>query len=152
MKKVNSHLIELPNNLTGMNTGQRIRMVRTELGWTQEELGRRAGVSQGLIAQIENGTNQGSKHLVAIARSLAVSADWLETGKGERVRKQIDAPISLYYPHKIDDALTAMSTPDGEGLLLVFRDEHGSQLTLRLTDMAARSLAEKLVELGKRGK
>lgn len=59
---------------------------------SQEQLARKVGVSQGLIAQIEKGTNQGSKHIASIARALNVSADWLETGLGQRDRAPANAP------------------------------------------------------------
>ncbi|WP_212173131.1 S24 family peptidase [Burkholderia vietnamiensis] len=54
---------------------------------SQETLARAVGVSQGLIAQIESGKNQGTKHIAALARALDVSVDWLETGFGERARR-----------------------------------------------------------------
>jgi len=50
------------------------------LGLSQQALANTAGVSQGLIGQIEAGINKGSKHVVAIARALGVSPDWLEGG------------------------------------------------------------------------
>lgn len=69
-----------------MGIGNRVREARTESGMSQEALARRVGVSQGLIGQIETGINRGSKHLAAIARTLNVSVDWLEMGKGEKKR------------------------------------------------------------------
>jgi len=48
------------------------------LGLSQQALANKAGVTQGLIGQIEAGINKGSKHTVAIARALGVTPDWLE--------------------------------------------------------------------------
>jgi len=62
--------------------GSRIREQRTALGLSQLALASRAGVTQGLIAQIERGDNKGSKHIVAISRALGVSAEWLADGTG----------------------------------------------------------------------
>lgn len=60
----------------------RMRTQRKAQGMSQEELAKAAGVSQTTVAQIESGRNQGSKHLLAIARALNVSPDWLQSGKG----------------------------------------------------------------------
>jgi len=60
--------------------GTRIREQRMRLGFSQQTLAGMAGVTQGLIAQIEAGINKGSKHIIAIARALGVSPDWLEGG------------------------------------------------------------------------
>lgn len=118
--------------------------------WSQEELARRSGVSQGLISQFENGVNKGSSYLIAIARALDVEADWLETGKGNKKKREVNAPMSMHYPPLIEDALAVLLSPeDSEILFIVMRDENGSQVTLRLTDNAARRLAEKLAEQGK---
>jgi len=62
--------------------GSRIREQRTTLGLSQLALANRAGVTQGLIAQIESGHNKGSKHIVAISRALGVSPEWLADGAG----------------------------------------------------------------------
>lgn len=63
--------------------GTRLKCEREKLKLTQADVARRAGVSQGLIAQIESGTNEGSKHVVKIANALGVSSDWLVYGAGE---------------------------------------------------------------------
>ncbi|MCA8264829.1 MULTISPECIES: XRE family transcriptional regulator [Burkholderia cepacia complex] len=67
--------------------GSRVRQLRIDAELSQESLARAVGVSQGLIAQIESGKNQGTKHIAALARVLNVSVDWLETGTGEPSRK-----------------------------------------------------------------
>lgn len=63
--------------------GERVRERREELGLSQSSLGKAAGgVSYQAIQQLEAGG--GTKHMVAIARALRVSADWLQTGSGEK--------------------------------------------------------------------
>lgn len=49
---------------------------------TQTELRKRAGVSQTTVSDMERGRNATTTNLVAFARALKVSAEWLETGKG----------------------------------------------------------------------
>jgi transcriptional regulator with XRE-family HTH domain len=150
MEKVNSDLIEFANTLTGMDIGERIRLERRNKKISQEELARRVGVTQGLISQIENGTNDSSKYLTTIARELDVSPDWLESGKGEKKRRETTAPMSLHYPPELEDTVAAIHDPDGNGMVIVvFRDVNGTQVSIRLQDTAARTLAQKLAELGK---
>lgn len=150
MTKVNSNLIELPNTLDGMNIGDRIRAERKDKNWSQEELARRSGVSQGLISQFENGINKGSQHLTSLARALDVEPDWLEKGKGSKKRRETNAPLSLHYPPLLEDTLAVIPDPDGTDLLIVvFRDVNGSQVTLKLSSLAASTLAGKLAEQGK---
>ncbi len=64
--------------------GDRVRERREELGMSQEGLGKAAGISQSTIAQIERGRNQGTKHILALARALGLTPEWLETGKGTK--------------------------------------------------------------------
>lgn len=51
---------------------------------SQAQLAARSGISQTTIANIESGRNQGSKHLLAIARALNVTAAWLESETGPK--------------------------------------------------------------------
>jgi transcriptional regulator with XRE-family HTH domain len=133
-----------------MDIGERIRLERRKRKWSQEELARHAGVTQGLISQIENGTNDSSKYLMSLARALDVSPDWLENGRGDPTRRQVNAPMSVHYPPAIEDTLAVIPDPDGAKIcLVVFRDVNGTQVTLKLQDNAARNLAEKLAAQGK---
>lgn len=67
-----------------MTVGKRLRTERTAQGLSQNAVAKRSGVTQGLIAQIEGGINEGSKHIMKIAAALGVSADWLVYGKGDK--------------------------------------------------------------------
>jgi transcriptional regulator with XRE-family HTH domain len=150
MLKVNSHLMEISNNLPGMDIGERVRLERRKRKWSQEKLARVARVTQGLISQIENGTNDSSRYLPALAAALEVSSDWLATGRGDPRRREVNMPMSLHYPPMIEDVIGVVADPDGSNLvLIVFRDVNGTQVTLKLTDAAAHSLCEKLTEQGK---
>lgn len=59
----------------------RVKARRLELSLSQAALAKRAKVSQGTIAQIELGHNQGSGKIVDLAFALNVSPEWLLYGK-----------------------------------------------------------------------
>jgi transcriptional regulator with XRE-family HTH domain len=149
MDKVNSYLMEQTNTLLIMDIGERMRRERREKKISQDELARRVGVTQGLISQIENGTNDSSKYLTTIARELDVSPDWLETGRGEKKRREVVGPMSRAYPPELEETLATLRDPAGSGVVVVvFRDVNGTQVSIKLQDAAARMLAQKLAELG----
>jgi transcriptional regulator with XRE-family HTH domain len=65
--------------------GERIRTRRTELGWTQEQLAQRAGLSKGFISDVESGKRHiGADSLLALATVLGVSMDHLMKGGPSR--------------------------------------------------------------------
>lgn len=76
--------------------GQRIKERRNELGYSQERLAELVHVTQGLIGQIESGRNKGSTHLVPLAQALKCSAEWLATGKGDRLAQMAQQPAASY--------------------------------------------------------
>ena len=59
----------------------RLRQARSDLGITQQELGRRAGVSQKTIAKIEAGRTQRPIEILAIAKAAQVEPEWLLEGR-----------------------------------------------------------------------
>ena len=78
--------------------GQRIRKRRTELGWTQDVLAKKAGISKSFLSDLENGKrNVGADTLYDIARVLSLSLDYLMTGKeGEtEPASEVQIPASL---------------------------------------------------------
>ena len=69
--------------------GERIKKRRLELGWTQDQLGQKAGISKSFLSDLENGKRSVSaKNLLDIARALSVSLDFLMTG--EASEKPVD--------------------------------------------------------------
>ncbi|WP_448575369.1 helix-turn-helix domain-containing protein [Thermomicrobium sp.] len=58
--------------------GQRLRLARRRAGLTQEELARRAGLTVGAYRRVERGrVHPYAGTVVALARALEVSTDWL---------------------------------------------------------------------------
>lgn len=61
--------------------GQRIRHRRIELGWTQDQLAAKAGISGGFLSDVENDKrNVSAENLLSIAEALGVSLDYLMRG------------------------------------------------------------------------
>ena len=77
--------------------GERIRKRRVELGWTQEQLCQKAGISKGFLSDLENDKRSVSaENLLDIARALSLSLDYLMTGKAsEEQPTQVAIPSSL---------------------------------------------------------
>lgn len=80
-----------------MALGQRIRIRRTELGWTQDALAQRAGISKGFISDVENGKRSvGAETLLDLARVLGRSLDYLMTGcDSEAADPEVEVPAGL---------------------------------------------------------
>jgi len=79
------------------SVGERIRERRTELGWTQDQLGQKAGISKSFLSDLENGKRSvGANNLLDIARALGVSLDFLMTGEASKDQKsEVPIPASL---------------------------------------------------------
>ena len=81
------------------SVGERIRTRRNELGWTQDSLATKAGVSKSFLSDLENGKRKvGADTLFDIARALSLSLDYLMAGKeGEAAPppSEVQIPSSL---------------------------------------------------------
>ena len=73
------------------NIGKRLTEARTRLGWSQEDLADKAGVSQSTIGHLESGRNQSSTRLPKIAAALGVTVEWL-TGTGKETAETGSIP------------------------------------------------------------
>ena len=63
--------------------GDRIKKRRNELGWTQDQLAQKAGISTSFLSDLENGKRSVSAdNLLDISRVLNLSLDFLMTGEG----------------------------------------------------------------------
>ncbi|WP_230624914.1 helix-turn-helix domain-containing protein [Burkholderia cepacia] len=61
----------------------RLKWARQKANLSQEELGKKAGVSQSTIGNLEAGTRNSARRLPQIAAVLGVNALWLAEGRGE---------------------------------------------------------------------
>jgi transcriptional regulator with XRE-family HTH domain len=77
--------------------GDRIKKRRTELGWTQDQLAQKAGISKSFLSELENSKRSVSAdNLLDIARVLAVSLDFLMTGEASHEPlTEVPIPASL---------------------------------------------------------
>lgn len=89
--------------------GERIRARRQELGWTQQELARRAGISNSFLSDLENGRRSVSaENLLEIARVLQRSLDFLMQGSGV-IEGNSDEPAEVVIPA----SLSAFAAEEG---------------------------------------
>ncbi len=70
--------------------GTRVRDVRRQRGWTQDEFARRVGVSRSAVAQWETGrAGQVTGNLTRIAEVLGVGVEYLTFGHDKRAPGQV---------------------------------------------------------------
>lgn len=122
-----------------MRTGDRIAQRRTELGLSQTQLARLAGVSQPTIGKLEAGISSGSSHLHKIARVLRTSPAFLagETDDpAEGAPPPLPEPTVQYFPMMAvlpsEDALTRMFLAVLEASRGMSEDELAHELAKRL--------------------
>ncbi len=79
------------------SVGDRIKQRRLDLGWTQDQLCTKAGISKSFLSDLENGKRSVSAtNLLDIARTLSVSLDYLMTGEAsEEPPADVPIPSSL---------------------------------------------------------
>jgi len=77
--------------------GERIKERRSELGWTQDVLAQKAGVSKSFLSDLENGKRRvGADTLLNLARALGRSIDFLMTGdETESDQTEVQIPKAL---------------------------------------------------------
>jgi transcriptional regulator with XRE-family HTH domain len=77
--------------------GDRIKKRRLELGWTQDQLCTKAGISKGFLSDLENSKRSVSAdNLLDIARALSLSLDYLMTGDASEPKpSEVPIPSSL---------------------------------------------------------
>ncbi|MGL6006076.1 LexA family protein [Aeromonas sobria] len=87
-----------------MKINERIKQTRKRLGYSQEILGSRVGVSRVSISQWERGENTpNGRYLNELAAALGVTVDWLLTGAGDASVSSVEQPIPGY--HNVEPAV-----------------------------------------------
>ncbi|MFM4937784.1 LexA family protein [Aeromonas enteropelogenes] len=87
-----------------MKINERIKQTRKRLGYSQEILGSRVGVSRVSISQWERGENTpNGRYLNELAAALGVTVDWLLTGDGGASDVAVVQPVPGY--HNVESAV-----------------------------------------------
>jgi transcriptional regulator with XRE-family HTH domain len=86
-----------PNKEHRVSVGERIKKRRIELGWTQDQLCTKVGLSKSFFSELESGKRSVSAdNLLKIAQTLSLSLDYLMTGTAsEEPPTQVPIPASL---------------------------------------------------------
>lgn len=67
----------------------RIKLIREDVGLTQEEFGKRIGSARNTIANYETGNRTPSNAVItSICREFNINEEWLRTGEGEPRKKR----------------------------------------------------------------
>lgn len=109
--------------------GKRIARLRENVGLSQSDLARAVGVKPQSIQAIESGKAKGSKHVVAIAKKLNVSPDYLQTGRGAEYRNEHDDHQIIEQRHISEIAVVGGAGLGGEAILENFTDANGNTLS-----------------------
>ena len=91
------HLNHESSTLDGMNdVSDRIRILRKELGLTQHELGKAAGVTKSAVSQWEKGSSiPGRDALLSLQNTFRINPDWVITGQGPMRASEGEATAEL---------------------------------------------------------
>lgn len=93
-EKLQCALTGVPAMLYSMSTmGDRIRLVRKERKLSQTAVADAAGVKYQTIQDLEKNKSVGSTRILAIARTLGVTPEWLQQGKGEKYSNTREAML-----------------------------------------------------------
>src|SRR6266566_2821962 len=82
------------------SVGERVRGRRRELGWSQDLLAQKAGISKSFLSDLETGKRSiGADTLLDLGRALGVSLDYLmtgEPGQGQAPGLQIPGDLAAF--------------------------------------------------------
>lgn len=79
---------------------QRIRWLREEVGWTQVQMAKAAGVDQSTWAKYENAERlAGVQHMARLSEKLGFSLDYIYRGRiGETMRRDLELRLAAAHP------------------------------------------------------
>ena len=82
---------------------ERVKLIRKQLGMTQEQLAQRLGIGKAALSMIETGkAGLSARNRNILVQELNVNPDWLETGKGNMFNAEPDLTA---YMHRTDNSL-----------------------------------------------
>ena len=90
-------------------TNTRLRLMRKQLGMTQEQLAQRLGIGKAALSMIETGkASLSTRNKNILVQDFNVNIDWLDTGSGKMFNVEPDLTA---YTHRTDNALPLQSVP-----------------------------------------
>jgi transcriptional regulator with XRE-family HTH domain len=93
----------------GESIGGRIRQVRRHHGLTQEEFGKRLGISKSSVINYESGKRTPDADLlIELLRRFQVDAEWLMLGTTGRPGEKGPGTSHRRFPYPIDDEVVEM--------------------------------------------
>lgn len=88
---------------------ERVKLIRKQLGMTQEQLAQHLGIGKAALSMIETGKARlSNRNRNILVQELNVNPDWLETGTGEMFNAEPDLTA---YMHRTDNSLPMQSVP-----------------------------------------
>ena len=88
---------------------ERVKLIRKQLGMTQEQLAQRLGIGKAALSMIETGkAGLSSRNRNILVQDLNVNPEWLETGRGRMFNAEPDLTA---YMHRTDNSLPMQSVP-----------------------------------------
>lgn len=128
--------------ITVMETiAERLKRAREVKEWSQEQLAKAAGVSQGTIGNVESGLRKNPRELLAIAHSLGVTPEWLQWGTESTAvnnvepgpdMKRLVPLISFVQAGSWDGAIDPLHPGDAEEWLQCPKASSGNTYALRV--------------------
>lgn len=92
--------------LSDMSLAKRLQERMDELGYTQDVLAMRAGVSQTTIFKLTSGKAKESRKILQIASALGVSPHWLTSGQGSKFPRLVEISGSIAASSNVSGALS----------------------------------------------
>ena len=90
--------------------GQRLKLIRKTLGFTQDQLAQKLGVGKTALSMIETGKARlSNRNKNILVQEFNVSPEWLETGEGEMFNA--DPAVVKSFSLKTDGSLPMQSVP-----------------------------------------
>ena len=105
---------------------ERVKLIRKQLGMTQEQLAQRLGIGKAALSMIETGkAGLSARNRNILVQELNVNPEWIETGRGSMFNAEPDLTA---YMHRTDNSLPLQSVPlysiEGTaGLVPLFADQ-----------------------------
>jgi transcriptional regulator with XRE-family HTH domain len=78
-----------------MSVGERVKLARTSVNMSQQQLAEAVNLKQPTISELERGLSRDSVHLLKIARVCHVNPHWLSTGEGNQ-DSQVSVQTATY--------------------------------------------------------